>query len=239
MNCGPCRWMALRPARRPWITANIRWPGPFTSTRGGRVAGEAADRRLSRILLRPCQHGHRRRLAISGCGQRLSASSPNCMRRSASDTPAAASGDILIAGSSTVFPSAAGSAMITRQGLYRQHQRQHVGTGAGIAEFCTDANVEIVDASRPITRGELKRVARPSASRLNSGSATMPWQCWSAGTTALSRTLPWHRLARYLRMPPWSDVDPSWPTHRLCAMSPASIAARWISLSSGYCQRLE
>ena len=128
-----------------------------------------------------------------GFGQRLVAPvSPNCMRWSATVRTAAPSGNILMAGSSTVFPSAAGSPTTFAPRLYRQHQHQQRWHRA--PDLPDSAPTPVWTSSTPAApspAASWKRAGRPSASRLNSGSATMPWQSWSARPTTLSRTFPW------------------------------------------------
>lgn len=69
--------------------------------------------------------------------------------------PANITGNVNIAGSSTVFPLTQRMAdLIAESGFQGNIQTQSTGTTAGIRAFCEGSSVDIVNASRPITPGE-------------------------------------------------------------------------------------
>ena len=99
--------------------------------------------------------------------------------------PLEVTGDIVIAGSSTVFPLAERMAeRFEDEGYAGLITIDSIGSGAGFERFCVAGETDISNASRPIKEGELNP-ARPSgARRSNSAWARMRWRLRSARRTS-------------------------------------------------------
>ena len=94
--------------------------------------------------------------------------------------PLEVKGDIIMAGSSTVFPLA--EAMAERfkdEGYAGNITIDSIGSGAGFERFCKAGETDIANASRAIKDSEIEsRARRSAASRWSFGSAPMRWP-WS------------------------------------------------------------
>ena len=126
------------------------------------------------------------------------------------------SGEVDIAGSSTVYPISTAMA----EEFFRVHRNVQVavkstGTGAGFANFFTSGKTDINNASRPIKESELQ-LARED------GIEPLEFQiAYDAITVIVNPQADWvdditvEQLAKIWRpnnpAKQWSDVNPSWP----------------------------
>jgi phosphate transport system permease protein len=129
--------------------------------------------------------------------------------------PAAQSGDIALAGSSTVFPI---SRLVADQfkaaGFGGNIQIDNIGTSAGLRSFCqAGSGADIANASRPINRAELeacRKIGRePIGFRVGTDAlavVTHPSNDFTADVT------PEQLRQIFLTAENWSDVNPAWPS---------------------------
>ncbi len=139
--------------------------------------------------------------------------------------PATVRGDIIIAGSSTVFPLTERMAEIFYDDGYEgEITIASVGTGGGFERFCTNAEIDIANASRPIN--EQERAACEQNGR--------PAIEFRVGTDALAvvvssendflEELSLEQLAQIFsgEAATWADVDPSYPAEPIQLFSPGT-----------------
>ncbi|NWF80910.1 MAG: PstS family phosphate ABC transporter substrate-binding protein [Chloroflexi bacterium] len=139
--------------------------------------------------------------------------------------PATVTGNIIIAGSSTVFPLTERMAELFKEDGYTgQITIDSIGTGAGFERFCTAAETDISNASRPINDEE--KAACEAAGR--------PAIEFRVGTDALAivvsrendfvEDLTEEQVANIFsgKAKNWSDVDPSFPNQPIQLFSPGT-----------------
>jgi phosphate transport system substrate-binding protein len=140
--------------------------------------------------------------------------------------PDAVSGDIVSAGSSTVFPlSERMKQRFEEEGFGGNITIDSVGTGAGFERFCTNGETDISNASRPIKDTEVANCAALSPARTPIG--------FQVGIDALAITVSkentWltdvtkAELAQiFSTATNWSDVRPDWPQEPIQRFSPGT-----------------
>lgn len=139
--------------------------------------------------------------------------------------PLDVSGDIVTAGSSTVFPlSEAVAALFEDEGYGDQITIDSIGSGAGFERFCEAGESDISNASRPIKDEEI-------ASCESIGRTPIEFR---VGTDALAASvsstnyfleggLTLEQLAvAFSTAETWADVDPSFPAHPIALFSPGT-----------------
>lgn len=129
------------------------------------------------------------------------------------ELPTAAQGDIYVMGSSTVYPLTQRLADdFVASGFDGDIRVESVGTQAGIAEFCSGGEVEIVNASRAINRPEMEACGKVKRAPLEFrvGNDALAVVVSQANTFLQDATQA--QLAQiFTSAELWSDVDPSWP----------------------------
>ena len=140
--------------------------------------------------------------------------------------PDAVSGDIVSAGSSTVFPlSERMKQRFEEEGFSGNITIDSVGTGAGFERFCKTGETDISNASRPIKDSEAENCAALSPARTPIG--------FQVGIDALAITVSkdntWltdvtkAELAQiFSTATNWSDVRPDWPNEPIQRFSPGT-----------------
>jgi phosphate transport system substrate-binding protein len=140
--------------------------------------------------------------------------------------PDAVSGDIVSAGSSTVFPlSERMKQRFEEEGFGGNITIDSVGTGAGLERFCKTGETDIANASRPIKDSEVENCAALSPARTPVG--------FQVGIDALAITISkentWltdvtkAELAQiFSTATNWSDVRPEWPAEPIQRFSPGT-----------------
>jgi len=138
----------------------------------------------------------------------------------------AVSGDIVSAGSSTVFPLSERMAEIFKnEGFTGNITIDSIGSGAGFERFCKTGETDIANASRAIKDGEVESCAALATART-------PLE-FRVGTDALAVTVSkdntflkdvtLEQLALiFSTAEKWSDVDPSWPAEPIQRFSPGT-----------------
>lgn len=140
--------------------------------------------------------------------------------------PAAVTGDIVSAGSSTVFPlSEAMAARFQDEGYAGNITIDSIGTGAGFERFCKTGETDIANASRAIKSSEAdncKAIGRtPVEFRVGTDALAVvinPQNEFLADGVTLAE------LAKIYssEAKTWADVNPKWPAEPILRFSPGT-----------------
>ncbi len=139
--------------------------------------------------------------------------------------PLKVTGDIVTAGSSTVFPlSEAMAARFEDEGYSGNLTIDSIGSGAGIERFCVTGETDIANASRAIRASEVESCQAIGRTPVE----------FRVGTDALAvvvnpgneflTDVTLEQLAKIFsdEAVNWSDVDPSWPAEPIQRFSPGT-----------------
>ena len=137
--------------------------------------------------------------------------------------PLDVTGDIIVAGSSTVFPLTETIAeRFTDEGYAGNITIDSVGTGAGFERFCTAGETDIANASRAIKEEETANCAAigrtPIEFRVGTDALAVvinPANDWVTDVTV-------EQVAQLFTAEKWSDVDPSWPAEPIARFIPGT-----------------
>ena len=139
--------------------------------------------------------------------------------------PAAVTGDMITAGSSTVFPLSERMAEVfTEDGYAGQITIDSVGTGGGFERFCVAGETDIANASRAIKDDEIaacKSIGRePIEFRVGTDALAVVVSSENDFLTELSL----EQLGAIFNgdAKTWADVDPSYPAEAIQLFSPGS-----------------
>lgn len=138
--------------------------------------------------------------------------------------PLELSGDIIIAGSSTVYPLT--EAMVERfqnEGFAGNITIDSIGSGAGFERFCVAGETDISNASRPINEGEVESCQaigrEPLEIRVGTDALAIvvhPDNDWATNVTL-------EELAQlFSTAETWADVNPAWPAEPVQRFSPGT-----------------
>ena len=141
--------------------------------------------------------------------------------------PLAVTGDIVTAGSSTVFPlSEAVAQLFIDEGYFDAITIDSVGTGGGFERFCEKGETDIANASRPIKDSEAEACAALTPARtpveFRVGTDALAVVVSSANDFAESLTCQQLAAAFSGQAATWADLDPSWPVEAIRLFSPGS-----------------
>jgi phosphate binding protein len=141
--------------------------------------------------------------------------------------PLEVSGDIIMAGSSTVYPLAEAMAeRFIEEGYAGNITIDSIGTGAGFQRFCEAGETDISNASRPVKDTELESCAAigrtPVEFRIGTDALAIvvnPANDW-IGEEGLTV----EELAKLFsaEVTNWSDVNPAWPAEPVKRFSPGT-----------------
>ena len=138
--------------------------------------------------------------------------------------PATYSGDIIMAGSSTVYPLAEAMAIrFDQEGFAGNTTIDSIGSGAGFERFCDAAESDIANASRAIKQEEIDlcRVNGREPIQFRVGTDALAIVVSSENTFLTNITL--EQLALIFSTATlWSDVDPTWPAEPIQRFSPGT-----------------
>ena len=141
--------------------------------------------------------------------------------------PAAVTGNIVTAGSSTVYPlSEAVAEQFIDEGYAGQVTIDSIGTGAGFERFCKTGETDISNASRAIKDTEIescKAIGRePLEFRVATDALAVVVNPDNDWIPAEGLTI--EQLAKLFAKDTtnWSDVDPSWPAEPVLRFSPGT-----------------
>ena len=141
--------------------------------------------------------------------------------------PLTVTGDIIAAGSSTVYPLAERMAELFKEDGYAGNITiDSVGTGGGFERFCKAGETDISNASRPIKDEELANCTAigrtPVEFRVGTDALAVvvnPENTW-VGETGVTK----EELAKLFssEFTNWSDVNPAWPAEPIKRFSPGT-----------------
>lgn len=134
-------------------------------------------------------------------------------------------GDVITAGSSTVFPlSVAVASRWNEEGGVNTPTIESIGSGAGFSRFCETGETDISNASRPIKDSEIESCAAIGRTPIE----------FRVGTDALAVTvsaendfvddLSMEQLTMIFsgQAATWADVNPDWPAEEIQLFSPGT-----------------
>ena len=141
--------------------------------------------------------------------------------------PDAVTGDVITAGSSTVFPLSERMAELFQQEGYTGNVTvDSIGTGGGFERFCKTGETDIANASRKIKDTEIelcKALATPRdpiAFRVGTDALTVVVSAENDFVTALSK----EQLGKIFtgQFTKWNEVDPSFPAEDILVYGPGA-----------------
>lgn len=127
--------------------------------------------------------------------------------------PLEVTGDIIVAGSSTVYPlTEAVAERFTDEGYGGNITIDSIGSGAGFERFCVAGETDISNASRPIRESEVESCAAigrtPIEFRVGTDALAVvvnPANDWAQSVTMEELA------ALFSTAETWADVNPAWP----------------------------
>lgn len=141
--------------------------------------------------------------------------------------PLSVTGDIITAGSSTVFPLSERMAeRFTEEGYSGNVTVESIGTGGGFERFCTTGETDISNASRAINDDEIAACAAltpprtPIAFRVGTDAITVVVSAENDFVDSLTIKQLSDIYSGAATM--WSEVDPSWPAETIQVFSPGT-----------------
>jgi phosphate transport system substrate-binding protein len=138
--------------------------------------------------------------------------------------PAEVTGDIISAGSSTVYPLSERMAELFRdEGYTGNITIDSIGTGGGFERFCQTGETDIANASRAIKEEELaacQEIGRePIEFRVGTDGLAV---VVSKDNTFLADVTTEQLAAIFSTAANWSDVNPDWPNEPILRFSPGT-----------------
>ena len=139
--------------------------------------------------------------------------------------PSMVTGDIISAGSSTVFPLSEAVAEVFKQEGYTGNITiDSVGTGAGFERFCTAAETDIANASRAIKDSEAEacraKGREPVEFRVGTDALAVVVSAQNTFVTDLTEDQLANIYSGTLKL--WSDVDATYPKEAIKLYSPGT-----------------
>jgi len=139
--------------------------------------------------------------------------------------PLAVTGDIISAGSSTVFPlSEAVAERFADEGYKGRITIDSIGSGAGFERFCTTGETDIANASRGIKDEEVElcRAINREPLEFRVGTDALAVVVSKENTFLTNVTM--EELTKIFSntAEKWSDVNPSWPAEPILRFSPGT-----------------
>ncbi|MCE9646630.1 MAG: PstS family phosphate ABC transporter substrate-binding protein [Chloroflexi bacterium] len=141
--------------------------------------------------------------------------------------PDAVTGDIITAGSSTVFPlSERMSELFQQEGYTGNITVDSIGSGAGFERFCKTGETDISNASRAIKDSEVEACKAlptprdPIAFRVGTDALTVVVSADNDFVTALTK----EQLGKIFtaQVTKWNEVDPSFPAETILVYGPGA-----------------
>lgn len=139
-------------------------------------------------------------------------------------SPASVTGDIVSAGSSTVYPlSEAVQKLFEEEGYSGQHTIASVGTGGGFTRFCDAGETDIANASRAIKSSEVEACAAINRTPIEFrvGTDAIAIVVSKENTFLTNLTLEQLGLV-FTTAEKWSDVNPEWPAENILRFTPGT-----------------
>ena len=148
--------------------------------------------------------------------------------------PAAVTGDITSAGSSTVFPlSEAIQTLFESEGYTGVHTIASVGTGGGFERFCKTGETDIANASRAIKDSEVESCTAINRTPIGFQVGIDALAVVVSSANDFLTDVTKDELAKIFSKDAtlWSDVRPEWPREASCASRQAPTPAPSITSS--------
>lgn len=139
-------------------------------------------------------------------------------------SPANVSGDIISAGSSTVYPlSEAIQKLFEQEGYTGQHTIASVGSGGGFERFCVTGETDIANASRAIKSSEVEACAAINRTPIEFrvGTDAIAIVVNKDNTFLTNLTIEELGLI-FTTAEKWSDVNPEWPAENILRFTPGT-----------------
>jgi phosphate binding protein len=143
--------------------------------------------------------------------------------------PLEVTGDIITAGSSTVFPLAEALAeLFIDEGYGGNITIDSIGSGAGLERFCTAGETDIANSSRAIKDGEVENCGKLSPARtpveFRVGTDALAVVVNPANDWIGAEGLTLEEVAKLFSSEAtnWSDVNPDWPAEPIKRFSPGT-----------------
>ncbi|MHB1357383.1 MAG: PstS family phosphate ABC transporter substrate-binding protein [Anaerolineae bacterium] len=139
--------------------------------------------------------------------------------------PLEVKGDIISAGSSTVYPLSEAIAVMFRDEGYADNLTiDSIGSGAGLERFCKAGETDIANSSRAIKSSEVdscKAIGREPI-EIRIGTDALAVVVSKENTFLKNVTLEQLAMIFSTAAVKWSDVDPSWPDEDILRFSPGT-----------------
>ncbi len=138
--------------------------------------------------------------------------------------PAAVSGSIITAGSSTVFPLSERMAeRFQEEGFAGQITVDSIGSGAGFERFCVSGDTDISNASRPIKASEVESCRAIGREPIEFRVGTDALAVVVSAENDFIDSLTLEQLALvFSTAETWADVNPNWPAETILRYSPGT-----------------
>ncbi len=138
--------------------------------------------------------------------------------------PAVFSGDIITAGSSTVFPLSERMAeRFQDEGFPGQITVDSIGSGAGFERFCVSGETDISNASRPIKPSEVENCRKIGREPIDFRVGTDALAVVVSNDNDFIDNLTLEELALvFSTAKTWQDVRPEWPAEPILRFSPGT-----------------
>lgn len=139
--------------------------------------------------------------------------------------PASAKGNIVTAGSSTVFPISQRMAdLFKKEGYSGNITVDSIGTGAGFERFCKTGETDISNASRPIKDAEKENCKKINREPVEFYVAIDALAVVVSAENDFAKNLTKNQLAAIYsgKAAKWSDVDPKFPAEGIKLFSPGT-----------------
>lgn len=139
--------------------------------------------------------------------------------------PAAFSGNVVTAGSSTVFPLAEVMAeRFNKEGFAGEITIDSIGSGGGFERFCKTGETDVANASRVIKDSEVENCAALGRTPIEFrvGTDALAVVVSSENDFATDVTMEELALIWSSSVEKWSDVRPEWPNENILRFSPGT-----------------
>lgn len=139
--------------------------------------------------------------------------------------PASVSGNIVAAGSSTVYPLAERMVeRFTEEGFGGQITVDSIGSGAGFERFCKTGETDIANASRAIKQEEIDNCAAINRTPIEFRVGTDALAVVVSSENDFLTNVTLEELAKIFSTDAakWSDVNPAWPNEDILRFSPGT-----------------
>ncbi len=137
--------------------------------------------------------------------------------------PLKVEGDIISAGSSTVFPlSEAMAERFKDEGYAYNVTVDSIGSGAGFERFTVTGETDIANASRPIKEKEIAAANKIGRNPIEFRVGTDALAVTVSKSNTFVKDLTLEQLAKVFVSDKWSDVDASWPNEKILKFIPGT-----------------